>query len=153
MKKVLTAALFVIASILLISCETNQGENEMKKNSKPNNPVSVTFINDVEQADIWILPQTKEILRTTVWGKSTISKLKSGEEKTVSLNDTEGKFIVRIIDRNSAYYAADEITLRDGYKIHFKTEDTKYESTIDIVDTNENTLLSKNAFKGVLGAQ
>ena len=126
----------------------------MKNTTEPVKTVSVTFVNEVEEADIWILPQTEENLKTSLWGTATVSKLKAGEKKAVSVNDNgDGQFIVRIIDVGGAYYAASGVSLQNGYTIRFKTEDAMYESAIEVVDENGVLLFSKQAFQGVFGAR
>ena len=114
---------------------------------------AVTFINDVEKADIWILPQTKENLKTSLWGTATISKLKPGEKKTISINDfEEGRYIVRIIDDDKAFYSANDIVLKENYTIRFKTDETKYEAELVTLDQNGEAVSKTEAFQGVLGA-
>ncbi len=121
--------------------------------SESNKTISVTFINDVEKADIWILPQTKENLKTSLWGTATISKLKSGEKKTISINDfEEGRYIVRIIDDDKAYYSANDIILKENYIIRFKTDETKYEAELVTLDQNGEAVSTTEVFQGVLGA-
>ena len=125
----------------------------MKKNTaESGKTISVTFINEVEEADIWILPQTEENLKTSLWGTATISKLKSGERKTVGINGSSEKYIVRIIDVDHAYYSADDIVLQDNYTIRFQTNESKYEASIVTSDTSGNAVTSENVFQGVLGA-
>ena len=121
--------------------------------SELNKTISVTFINDVEKADIWILPQTKENLKTSLWGTATISKLKPGEKKTISINDfEEGRYIVRIIDDDKAFYSANDIVLKENYTIRFKTDETKYEAELVTLDQNGEAVSKTEAFQGVLGA-
>ena len=121
--------------------------------SESNKTISVTFINDVEKADIWILPQTKKNLKTSLWGTATISKLKPGEKKTISINDfEEGRYIVRIIDDDKAYYSANDIILKENYIIRFKTDETKYEAELVTLDQNGEAVSKTEAFQGVFGA-
>lgn len=121
--------------------------------SEPNKTISVTFINDVEEADIWILPQTEENLKTSLWGTATISKLKPGERKTISINDFEkGRYIVRIIDEDKAYYSANDIILKENYTVHFQTDGSKYEAELVTLDQNGRTVSASKAFQGVFGA-
>lgn len=117
--------------------------------------ISVTVINEVIEADIWVLPQTEKNLKSSLWGTATISKLKAGDNKTVALSsvDDNEKYIVRIIDADKAYYSASDMVLGDGYTIRFKTGNTKFDSEIVSLDQNGTILLSKAAFQGVLGAK
>ena len=151
MKRLLLLLLSVTMCSVLCSCKEKDGGSELK--SESNKTISVTFINDVEKADIWILPQTKENLKTSLWGTATISKLKPGEKKTISINDfEEGRYIVRIIDDDKAYYSANDIILKENYIIRFKTDETKYEAELVTLDQNGEAVSTTEAFQGVLGA-
>lgn len=125
-----------------------------------NNPeqdaaVTVTFVNDVYDADIWILPQTEENLETSLWGTATIGKLSKGAKADIAISDIaeDDMYIVRIIDTNQAFYSANDLLLEDGYTIHFATEDRPYDSTIDVLDREGNMISSEHAFEGVFGAE
>jgi hypothetical protein len=157
MKKLL---LIVMGAVLLLSsaaCKAEQGESEMKKKSQtdPVAKISVSFINDVETADVWILPQTEENLKTTVWGTATFSKMKTGEKGSSDVSDAgSGKYIIRIIDTDHAYYAVNDIELGNGYSIRFMTDSSKYDAEVIVLDEKGNKTASKeNVFEGVLGAR
>ena len=122
--------------------------------------INVTFVNEVNEADIWILPQTEENTNST-WGNATISKLPVNEEKEISLQENRDaeSWIINII-AGYQYYSVSDIALKEGYTIIFKTETKEYNGIqhknefIEILDQNGN-LLSKNEdiFIGSLGAK
>ena len=150
MKKLLLILLCATTCFVLFSCKEKDGEPDM---TEPNKTISVTFVNDVEKADIWILPQTEENRKTSLWGTATISKRDSGDKRTVEISSfDEGKYIVRIIDSDHAFYSADDMILGDNCTIHFKSDETKYESSIVVLDKDGKILYSKEAFQGVFGA-
>ena len=116
--------------------------------------ISVTFLNNVEEADIWILPQTEDNPNSSLWGTPTVSKMRVGEQKAVTVSD-EGtsRYIVRIIDCDQAIYAASDVVLDDGYTIRFEMEETKYDASITVLDQNGNAAFVKESvFEGVFGA-
>lgn len=122
--------------------------------------INVTFVNEVNEADIWILPQTEENTNST-WGNATISKLPVKEEREISLQENRDSesWIINII-AGYQYYSVSDIALKEGYTIIFKTETKEYNGIqhknefIEILDQNGN-LLSKNEdiFIGSLGAK
>lgn len=116
--------------------------------------ISVTFLNNVEEADIWILPQTEENLKTSLWGTPTISKMSVGEQKAVTIGDEgTGKYIIRIIDCDHAFYATSDLALDNSYTIRFETYETKYDAAITVLDKNGAIVSSnENVFEGVFGA-
>jgi len=116
--------------------------------------ISVTFLNNVEEADIWILPQTEDNPNSSLWGTPTVSKMRVGEQKAVTVSDEgTGRYIVRIIDCDRAIYAASDVVLDDGYTIRFEMEETKYDASITVLDQNGNAAFVKESvFEGVFGA-
>jgi hypothetical protein len=116
--------------------------------------LGVTFVNEVEEADIWVLPQTEENLKTSLWGTATISRLGVGESAEVALNggDDVEAYILRIIDDDHAFYSADDLKLTDGCKIVFKCGDSQFDAVVELYDGNGNLMDSWDAFTGMLGA-
>ena len=111
---------------------------------------TITVINGAEEAEFWILPQTEENWRASLWGAATLPKLRAGDQATVTL--PEGTvYFVRIIDTDHAFYAANGVTIKDGYTLRFTTEDTKFEATIDVLDEAGTVISTWAAFEGVLG--
>ena len=156
MKKLLLIVLGAMLLICSAACKAEQGESDMKNKSQTNSAgkISVSFVNDVDEADVWILPQTKENLKTTLWGTPTLSKLKKGEKEIADIGGETEKFIIRIIDTDHAYYAVNDIVLGDGYTVRFKTEESKFDAEIVVLDENGNKTASKeNVFEGMLGAR
>ena len=116
--------------------------------------ISVTFINEVEAADVWILPQTEENLKTSLWGAPSFSKMSIGGSDTCVVNcASTGRYIVRIIDADGAYYAANDLVLDDHYTVRFETQGSKYEAAVvTLDDRGDRSAITENVFKGVLGA-
>lgn len=115
--------------------------------------IRVTLVNNVETADFWILPQTEENLKTSLWGTASAKDLGANEQREITLDKAEQNYIVRIIDDDHAYYAAKDVQLDDGWSVRFMTEDSKYDAVIETVDAEGNVLTAQNAFEGVFGAQ
>ena len=86
-----------------------------------------TVINDVKEADIWILPETDKNKNTSVWGKATASKVKTGENREVSLCEPgdNGYYILRMIDSDSFFYSSNGIELKSDYTLRIKETDSK----------------------------
>ena len=117
--------------------------------------IGVTLINAVENADVWVLPQTEENLSTSLWGTATAKSLEANTEREITLykRDEEELFIVRIIDSDHAYFSAKDLRLDDGYSIRFKTEDSKFDAVVEVLDADGNILKTQSAFEGMLGAE
>ena len=114
--------------------------------------VSVTFVNGVEDADVWILPQTEENLGTMLWGTPTLGGSAKGSTETCRIEGGAKKYIVRIIDRDEAYFAAKDFFLHDGWTVRFTTDTDKYDAALAVFDENGNVIGEKDGvFEGVLG--
>ena len=61
-------------------------------------------------------------------------------------------WLVRIIDDDKAYYAAQDLKLEDGYTVVFKSEGSKFDAVIEVQDQTGAVIDSAEAFAGVLGA-
>ena len=117
--------------------------------------VSVSFQNEVAEADVWLLPQTEENLKTSLWGTPSAGALEKGASTELTLTNPEyaEAWLVRIIDRNKAYYSARDLQLEDGDTVVFKSEGSKFDAVIEVHDANGNLVFSAKAFTGVLGAE
>ena len=116
--------------------------------------IRVTFQNEVEEADVWILPQTEENLKTSLWGTPSVGKLGAGKSAELFLTEDENAeaWLVRIIDDNKAYYSAQDLKLEDGYSVIFKSEGSKSEAVIEVQDQSGTVVFTAEAFTGVFGA-
>ena len=123
------AVLYLITILLLCGCQTNHTETVNDK--------TVTFINGVKDADVWILPETKENLKTTLWGTATVSGIKTDESREAPLCEAgdDGLYIIRMIDTDNIYYSADGIMLEEGWTVHITGNDL-YSVTVEVTDGN-----------------
>ena len=116
--------------------------------------IRVTFQNEVEEADVWILPQTEENLKTSLWGTPSVGMLGASKSADLLLTEDENAeaWLVRIIDDNKAYYSAQDLKLEDGYSVIFKSEGSKFEAVIEVQDQSGTVVFTAEAFTGVFGA-
>ena len=128
------AFLFLISvSILILFCSC---EIKEQNNLSVTDYNSVTFINDVNDADIWILPQTEKNLKTTVWGTATVSGTLKGESYPVSLCEPgdDGYYVFRMIDKEGFYYSANGLILKNNWTVKISGESFHQEK---IYETDE----------------
>ena len=136
MKKVFFIALCACIPLLLFcGCQTVQTE------PAPAADRTVTFVNSVADADVWILPETEQNLKTTVWGTATAADVKTGESRQVPLTTPggDGFYMFRMIDTEHFYYSANDITLEEGWTLEIRGNDLS-SITLEISDGN-GTLL------------
>ena len=139
MNKGVLIAIFFIMLLSLCSCKSPKDNNEIVKHSK------INFINNVNDADIWILPDTEKNRKTTLWGTAGASNVKKGERRVSPLCEPgdEGRYIFRMIDVDSFFYSADGIELKEDWTAEIKGDDL---NSITIEVTDENGTL-KNTYK------
>ncbi len=93
--------------------------------------ITVGFVNEVEPADVWILENTEANLKTSLWGKASLPKAKLENEYAVTVRkDSGNSYLLRIIDTDEIYYAADDITLKDGYSLLIYRSDGEFQEII-----------------------
>ena len=117
MKKLITAVIAILTASFMTGCG--------KKPPAAPSGSAVSFRNGVEEADIWILPQTPEILKTTLWGTATVKKLREGAEADIRLEAPAeaGTYIFRAIGSGGMYYEANDIGITEGCVIGFRKDD------------------------------
>ena len=98
---------------------------------------TVTFVNGVRDTDVWILPDTAENRRTTVWGAATVKAVKAGESAAAPLCDPGdgGLYLLRLIDADGWYYSADGVELQAGWTVKITEEDV-LSYTAEVTDEN-----------------
>ena len=122
-----------LLTALLSGCEIKE-----KSDTADTKGSTVNFINEICEADVWILPETEENLKTTVWGAATLSKTQTGEEYEIPLSEAgaDGLYIFRMIDTEGFYYSANGIELKNGRTLTVKEE--KGSIKLEVTDGNGN---------------
>lgn len=127
------AVLIFVCLFMLLLC----GCNSKEQSDMDNKSGTVTVINKIKDADIWILPQTEKNLKTTVWGTATVSKLKTSESRPTPLCEQgdDGLYIFRMIDTDSFYYSANGIKLESNDTLEIK-ENEAQACALEVRDEN-----------------
>lgn len=143
MKKTVLIAASLFLLILLCGCKT-EVQNTMNTDN------SVTVINEIHDADVWILPKTEENLKTTVWGSATVHSLK-GESAEAPLCEPgdDGLYLFRMIDTDGFYYSANDITLEDGCTLTVKETDVMH-FTLEVTNSDGESLNTYDLFSAKL---
>ena len=127
-----TIAFITCILMLLAFCGCDEGRpshvnNSTQSTTPTNAPVRamLTVINNVTEADVWILPDTEENRSTTVWGTATAAGVKTGERRSITLPEAgdEGLYLLRMIDTDEMYYSASAVELKEGWTIEIREAD------------------------------
>ena len=115
MKKSIIILMGVLMMFGLFGCgkQKNQSETEV------NNFCEIKVVNKVKEADIWIIPETEENKKTTVWGKATVSKAdaKLDEEVVAKIQADVNTYMIRLIDVDEMFYSADGVVIEKQQKV------------------------------------
>lgn len=111
---------------------------------------SVNLINEIHDADVWILPKTEENLKTTVWGTATVHSLK-GESAETPLCEPgdDGLYLFRMIDTDGFYYSANNVALEADYTLTVKEIDIM-RFTLEVMDSNGAEVATYDLFAAKL---
>ena len=111
----------------------------------------ITFVNESEKTDIWILPETNENKKTSLWGKATLAGAEQGKEYslTVSKPESVGTYIFRAIDEDKLYYEANGITLESGCTLRLKKEGP-FTFTIEVTGSDGQIIGTYSVFAAAL---
>ncbi len=132
MRKLFLIAVCLPVLLLLGGCGAAEQNGTPIQNDK-----TMICINDVNEADIWILPDTEANRKTTLWGTATASEIKKGESRELSLCEAgdEGLYLFRMIDTDGFFYSAGGITLEEGWTLQIEGDDLQ---TFSVEVTDEN---------------
>lgn len=132
MKKAGIIIVCIMALLSLLGCRENQQTSTEAVNTK-----TVTVVNEVREADVWIIPDTEANRKTTVWGTATASKVTVGEKRAVQIAEPgdNGRYLFRMIDTESFYYSANEVTVEEGWTVRVKGDDLTG-VTLEVEDEN-----------------
>lgn len=115
--------------------------------SSENSPVDdgsvVTFRNEVEKTDVWILPDTEENRKLSVWGTATIGGLEKDKSAEVSLFALggPGQYLVHMITPDEMYFGVSDIKLDAGYTMRFYLADEEYHVwMLEVKDADGNAV-------------
>ena len=138
MKRLILTVACLLLAVLLCAC----GPEEPAVPDPPDEPepaaeeVFITFRNEVETADVWLLPQTEENLHTSLWGTATLPQLSTGAEQRVSLTALGGPgvYLMRAIDVDEMFYDAGDISLEAGYVLRLCESEDPGAATLEVTD-------------------
>ena len=131
MRKALSILLCLVTISLFCGCSTTK-ESETTATVTDR---TVTLINSVNEADIWVLPDTEANRKTTLWGTATASNLQTGSSCQAGIDKPgdDGLYLFRMIDTDKMYYSSDNILLEDGWTLEIKG-DLKTGIVIEVTD-------------------
>ena len=149
MKKALFIIVWLLALTVLCGCTEKEQDN--METTGITSDKTVTVINGVSDADVWILPDTEANRKTSLWGTATVSKIRTGESRQAPLCEPGdgGLYLLRMIDADGFYYSASGVTLGDGYTVRISENELRA-VTAEVADENGVILNTYEVFSARL---
>jgi hypothetical protein len=147
MRKIISVLLCLFTLMAFCSCNTTK-ESETTATTACDR--TVTIINRVNEASIWVLSDTEANRKTTVWGTPTIkTAVDESCHAGIDKPGDNGLYIFRMIDIEKMYYSSDNIALEDGWTLEIKQESTQV-YVIEVTDKDGNLNATYEVFAASL---
>ncbi|MCR5006573.1 MAG: hypothetical protein K6A77_11795 [Clostridiales bacterium] len=136
MKYTLLPLLCLLTAILFCGCtrrgtpvsEPTSSEDMSPADTDPGREITLSFVNEVEETDVWILPDTPENRKLSLWGTATMGDVKKDENRRVSLRvpaDAD-RFLLHMITPDQMYFGVSDLPLETGCTLRFYKETDPY---------------------------
>ncbi|MCQ2513027.1 MAG: hypothetical protein MJ092_06580 [Lachnospiraceae bacterium] len=98
--------------------------------------VVITLENQAKTADIWIMEDTPEKRKQSVWGDPTIKACEVNEPREIELEvvSDDNLYIVRMIDEDGLFYEACNVEIEDGQSVVIKLQENHFDASVYVYD-------------------
>ena len=111
----------------------------------------ITFENDVQPGQVWILKDTEINRHTSVWGTAMIDADEPGKEYHPGIpKSDDDKYLFRMIDTDGIYYEADIPELQNNWKIKVFSKDNDTSIHLQIYNENDGLVNDCEVFNAAL---
>ena len=130
MKRVVLIVMCLLTLLPFGGCKTKKQDQPETKSIG-----TVTLRSSIVHADVWLLPDTEQNRKTTLWGTAAAADVKAGESRAAALCEPGGSglYLFRMIDADGFYYAANGLTLKAGWTVEIKGSDLQA-MTVEVTD-------------------
>ena len=153
-EKGLKTLLCLFLALTLFACQKQEEDKpEETETSTTGEMMKIRFVNEVEDTDLWILPQTEKNLKTSLWGTATVAMLKKEDAIEAAIEETSDHlYILRLIDQRGALYSANDFELHDGDTIVFDAIDDDFvRARLALLDKEgKEVKVAEEVFEGML---
>ena len=99
--------------------------------------INISFMDNAEPGSVWILRDTEENRKISLWGTAMIKPDTVGTEVSADIPYAEdAKYLFRMIDDDGIYYSGDIPELRDGWKLDIHQIGEYWNFQLDVYDEN-----------------
>lgn len=151
-----TCMFFLLGGMVMLLFGCGKNKKNVEPDSQPSNTVEtptieITVLNQINTADIWVIPDIEKNRKTTVWGTATLSKL-DVETSTVAYisESSDGMYLIRMIDENQMFYSADAVQLENNQSIVIREDAESRIAIIEVYDAQGTKISEYEMFAGRL---
>ncbi|MBO4900663.1 MAG: hypothetical protein J5509_10285 [Lachnospiraceae bacterium] len=99
--------------------------------------INISFTDNAEPGSVWILRDTEENRKISLWGTAMIKPDTVGTEVSADIPYAEdAKYLFRMIDDDGIYYSGDIPELRDDWKLDIHPIGEYWDFRLDVYDEN-----------------
>lgn len=141
MKKAILILMGVFVMLGLFGC----GKQKITpQNNIVDDVIEIRVSNQIGAADIWVLPNTEENRKTTVWGKAMVSRHIAPDDEGTAVTISAGaeEYLFRMIDTDEMYYEADGIVLADHQSLVIRDGEEDMTAVVEVYSA-EGTLVAE----------
>lgn len=141
LKKTILILIGVFVMLGLFGCGK---QKTPPQNAKVDDMIEIRVLNQIGAADIWVLPNTEENRKTTVWGKAMVSRniVPDDEGTTVTIPVGTDEYLFRMIDTDEMYYEANGIVLDDHQSLVIREGEEDMTAVVAVYSA-EGTLMAE----------
>ncbi len=140
--------ILILSSVVLFACASGSRTSK----DTPEETITISFVNSVQRADVWIISDTEKNRKTSVWGTASVKNAEPEKEYSVSIPRNDGDtYLLRMIDKDHIYYESKSVTLLDGYSIIiYSKEENDQDIRLVVYDSDGKELTDGPVFNAAL---
>ena len=144
--------ILILSAVFLLACASGSRTSKDAPEASPEETITIGFVNSVQTADVWIIPDTEENRKTTVWGTASVKNAEPEKEYPVSIPHNDGDtYLLRMIDKDHIYYESKSVTLLEGYSlIIYRNEENDRDIRLVVHDSDGKELTDESVFNAAL---
>ena len=144
--------ILILSAVVLFACASGRRTSEDALEVAPEEIITISFVNSIQTADVWIIPDTEENRKTSVWGTADLKNAEPEKEYSVPIQRNDGDtYLLRMIDKDHTYYESKSIMLKEGYSvIVYCSEKSNLDIRLAVYNENEEESENISLFHAAL---
>ncbi len=113
--------------------------------------ISISFVNEIQPSSVWIIRDTPENRKTSIWGTAMIKPEELGKEYTADIPlSVDDKYLFRMIDVDGLYYDAAIPELLSGWTVKVFSDENSRNVLLNVFDDKGELRCECDVFSAAL---